>query len=309
MNRAAGSRLLGLATSRRLSRARSLLVRLWASPLVGALAKHRLVQFVVLGGLIFAIAPSSTPREVISLRRQSLRALLAADNTRAQRPSGDRLREIEARALEDEILYREGLRLGLERDDGIVRQRVIQKVLFFAEELGGASRPPSDAELRAFFAEHSARFTKPPRVHFRHAFARERAALPPQSGEKPLGGQASPIGPELEADLPHVERTLGVRFAQAVAALPLGTWSAPIESAFGWHTVRVLSRAEGGPAEFREVLSRVIEQFSVHRRQSAIARYVERAFSRYLVDIDGTPVTSLRPPSRLANRNVPSGED
>jgi hypothetical protein len=45
-------------------------------------------------------------------------------------------------------LYREALRLGLDVGDPIVRQRLIQKVLFVAEDLGGATRTPREAEPR-----------------------------------------------------------------------------------------------------------------------------------------------------------------
>jgi hypothetical protein len=266
------------------------------------------VQFVAIGASLFAIAPPSPGRSVISLRREMVNALLAADTSRSV--AGTREREIEQRFVEDEILYREGLRLGFDKDDGIVRQRVIQKVLFLAEELGGASRPPTEAELRAFFDANRSRFVRPPRIRFVHVFAHQKESLPPApSGETPIGGRVSPVGPEMNAELPQVEAALGAEFAVAVSELAPLSWSAPIRSAFGWHLVRVAERAGGRPATFEEARPGVIEQFTVWRRQEAIARYLGSAFRKYRVDIDGRPVTGFAASQRLAYRAVPSGED
>lgn len=277
---------------------------------VRAIAEQRLVQFAVIGGAIFAIAPAASSDRDIELRRDAVAALFVADAQRGASITSERVREIEERLIEDEILYREGVRLGFDRDDGIVRQRVIQKVLFMAEELGGASRPPSDAELQAWFADHPERFVQPVRIRFRHVFAPEKDALPAApEGDTPIGGSVSPIGPEMHADLTHIEGKLGRGFARAVAVLKPGSWSAPIQSAFGYHLVRVMERDEGRPARFEEVRASVVEQFAVDRRQEAIARYLQQAFAKYRVSIDGVPVRALTPQRRIAFRSGASGED
>jgi parvulin-like peptidyl-prolyl isomerase len=128
-------------------------------------------------------------------------------------------------------------------------------------------------------------------------------------GDAAVGGEISPVGPEIDEELPQIEMTFGAPFASAVAALSPGSWSVPIQSAFGWHLVRVIARADGRPARFEEVRSRVLEQFSVYRRQEAIARYLTGAFGKYRVDVDGKPLKSFVASRRLAYRGVPSGED
>jgi peptidyl-prolyl cis-trans isomerase C len=278
--------------------------------LVRALASQRLVQFVAIGGCIFAIAPPAPPGRDVELRRDAIAGLFVADAQRGASITRDRAGEIEQRLIEDEILYREGLRLGFDREDGVVRQRIIQKVLFMAEELGGASRPPSDDELRAWFEAHPERWARPPRIRFRHVFAHEEADLPPVPvGDAPTGGVASPIGPEMTADLTRIEDKLGAEFARSVDQLAPGTWSAPIRSTFGHHRVRVIEREAARPARFEEVRRSVAEEFSIDRRQEAVATYVKQAFAKYRVAIDGEPVRSIEPLRRIAFRTSASGED
>jgi PPIC-type PPIASE domain len=286
-----------------------------AARLAERIFRHRLAQFTAIGGLIFAIAPRPSPARQIALHHQQLGALHAAEAAREGRIqiSDARIKEIDQRTIEDELLYREGVRLGLDREDGIVRQRIVQKTLFLAEELAGASRPPTDAELRAFFEGHRERFTRPAKIHFIQIFAHERSSLPeppPGAAAGPLAiGEPAPIAPELDADPDQIAAALGAPFADAVSALRAGEWSGPLQSAFGWHRVHVVDRREGRPAELSEVRSSVVEQFDIFRRQEAVAAFLTRAFTGYRVEIDGQPLRDFTPSRRVAFHAETSGED
>jgi len=266
--------------------------------------QHRLAQFALIGGAIFAIAPRAPSPRDIEIRRDRLEALFAAEAARAgtARLSPEKEREIEARAIEDELLYREALRLGLDRNDGIVRQRLVQKALFMAEELAGASRPPTEAEIAAFFAKNQERWTLPQRLHFTHVFAHRSEDL---SGS----GEPSPVPPEFEGSREVVAQRFGAGFAEAVAKLPVGAWSEPIASAFGVHKVRLIDITPARPARLDEVRSAVVEALSVHRRQEAVGAFLDKAFHQYRVNVDGDKLQDFTASRRMAFRSVSSGED
>jgi len=107
----------------------------------------------------------------------------------------------------------------------------------------------------------------------------------------------------------RIASTLGAGFAQALASAPVGRWSGPIASAYGWHLVRVLERRPAREARLEEVRPAVIEAYSVFRRQEAVAAYLKGAFSRYDVEIDGKRLDHFTPSRRVAFRPVASGED
>ena len=56
--------------------------------------------------------------------------------------------------IKEEVLYREGLVMGLDKDDTIVKRRMAQKVQFLAEDVATAHEP-STAELKAWFERNS----------------------------------------------------------------------------------------------------------------------------------------------------------
>jgi parvulin-like peptidyl-prolyl isomerase len=106
-----------------------------------------------------------------------------------------------------------------------------------------------------------------------------------------------------------VALSFGTAFADALATAPEGAWFGPVQSAFGWHLVRITAHTPARPARFEEVRPAVVEADSVFRRQEAVAAFVEKAFARYDVSIDDKPLHEIHPTRRIAFRSVSSGED
>jgi hypothetical protein len=279
------------------------------------LARHRLAQFGVLGGLLFALGPKQGSTRDIAIDGARLRALHAAEASRNGVPLLDdrAARAVDQRALEDELLYREGVRLGLDKNDGIVRERVIQKVLFLAEELAGATKPPTDEELARFFERQRDRWSTGDHVTLEHVFQRSpealEAFLAAGEGARLPDSEPCPLPRTLDVDLADLDTKLGAGFSASVATAPEGRWAGPFKSAYGYHLVRVEERRAARPPTLDEVRPRVVEAFAVDRRQEATARFLRDAFARYHVTVDGEPLSTFEPSRRIAFRAASSGED
>jgi peptidyl-prolyl cis-trans isomerase C len=290
----------------------------WCAVLIG----NRLVQFLSLGGLLFIVTPSPDSPDHIGLSRQHIAALQAAQATRLGSSTlpESQAAEVEIRAIEDEVLYREALRLGLEQSDPLIRQHLIQKMLLLAEDLGGAGRDPTEAELRRHFEETRERWVLPGEVRLLHVFASQPVALSalrPQlqahdamapEALPPLG-EPFPLSRDVRGALARVAAEYGSEFTQAVSSLPPGTWSAPVSSRYGWHLVKVLSRTETRPATFEDVRMELVLDFAIARRKRVVSQFVARAFERYTLTLDGTPLAPPSPTGRLGIRTEASGED
>jgi hypothetical protein len=263
-----------------------------------------------LGTVLFllhrAVAPPPSREIVVSA---AMVEALRQDHTRrlGVRPSPDEERALIARFVGDEVLYREALRLGLDRGDVIVRRRLVQKMEFLAEEDVPAAEP-SDADLARQLAAHPARYDQPARVSLRHVFAGSqrhgteaeslarawRTAL--EHGADPLAlGDPFLRGHELMA---QSERELGAifgaEFAARVVDAPVDRWVGPLRSSYGFHVVRLFARTPARtPAidDIREVLrSDWLEEQRAAGRQAA----VEALRRGYVVRVEGVaaPETS-----------------
>jgi hypothetical protein len=282
--------------------------------LVAAVARSRMLHFALIGGGIFLIAPG--PKRRIDLSSRSLATLRAAEATRLGRAGLDeqRAREVDARTVEDELLYREALRLQLDRDDPIVRQRLIQKLLLRVEDLGGAARPPGEAERHAYFEAHRDQFRRPERIHFVQVFAARKEALPPLDALAPDARTAPPLGEalpyprEATATAAEITRTLGAALAGALAHAGSG-WSEPVRSPLGWHRVRVVERLPGGPATYDEARRDFELDLLLARREQIVGGYLRKLAASYDLRIDGKPLRGYVPTRRIAVRADPSAED
>ena len=264
-----------------------------------------MLHFVLIGLALFAIhrqlSPSASGGSRIVVTQGVIDDLAVQHEARWGRPpSRSELASLVESYVRDEILYREGVALGLDRDDPVVKRRVRQKLEVMAEEDTPVG-VPTDAELSAYLAANAGRFTRPAVVSFEQVFigssatsarvelaALTRAAGPdfdPRSLSKP-----SILPPTMTAtpsDL--VARDFGVAFAAALEKVPVGEWIGPVGSAFGAHFVRVVERTPAVVPALPEVRDAVVREWESERRQRARNDNYRRLRSSYVVEIeDGT---------------------
>jgi hypothetical protein len=257
--------------------------------------------FALLGaGLFFLVAALDLQRDtVIRIGAGDIAQISAYWEAQAQRaPTEDELAALIEERVNEEVLYREALHLGLDRDDVIVRRRLAQKIVFLRTDNEAA---PSDEALRAFYGENSERYAAPDTFTFEHIYfsperrgadveraaraaldrIEETASIPAGLGD-PFMLQQSGV------DVTAVElaRDYGEAFARTLATAPVGAWSGPVESAYGLHLVRVISRRGAFAQPYESVATQVREDYLAERRRSANEVWVRALRSRYRIVIE-----------------------
>jgi hypothetical protein len=270
------------------------------------LLRDPLVHFLAIGLLLFLLYALVAPRDTGEDRIVITAALIEDLRTQHEKvwsrpPTDEELRQLVDARVTDEILYREGLSLGLERDDPVIKRRVRQKYELVAEE--AETVEPTEADLAAYLAAHPERFRRPPIVTFtqvivptdgsradvdaRVAAARtalERGAAPDSVGQPTL----LPARTERQP-LDLVGRGFGEEFAAALAALPVGQWQGPVTSGYGVHVVRVDERTDSELPLLSEIRADVQREWEVNQRREARAARLAELRKRYQVVIEGLP--------------------
>jgi hypothetical protein len=218
---------------------------------------------------------------------------------KGREPSSTELNHLIESYVHDEILYREGVKLGLERDDIVVKRRVRQKIEVIAEE-DASTRAPTDADLSAYLAANQVRFVQPAVLTFEQVFLGEstsgpdvvqavavtRAAL--RNGTDPENLGKPTLLPlrmtETPADL--VARDFGTSFAAALEKVPVGEWAGPIDSSFGAHYVRVSERTPAVAPQLAAVRDHVVREWENERRQRARNDAYARMRGEYEVSME-----------------------
>jgi len=265
------------------------------------LLQEPLLHFLLIGIALFVVhdrvaAPNRAGKSIViseALVDQLAREYEARWTRKASDRELDALVEAHVR---DEILYREGMALGLDWDDELIRRRVRQKFEVIAEEESARSMP-SDADLEAYLTANAGRFIAPAKVSFEQIFfdhpddlerAIDEARRALARGADPARlGQASMLPGRVEATAqPLVARDFGAEFARQLEAAPLGQWSGPIRSAFGAHLVRVTAREPAARPELDAVRQAVARDWEGERRESARDENYRKLSARYTVVIE-----------------------
>jgi len=271
------------------------------------LLREPLLHFLLLGAVLFAAhgilsrGGAGEPGRIVVTQGQieSMARLFARMRQRA--PSDAELQGLIRSHIREEVLYREGLALGLDRDDPIVRRRVAQKLEFVTESAEAVE--PDDKELQAYLDSHRELFAVEPRFTFRHIY------LDPRRREKTLAadaermlGELNSLGSSLDpavlgdpTTLPlefdgvsasGIKNSLGNQFVKALAGIAPGPWSGPVESGYGMHLVQVSRRTEPRAPALAEVREAVKREWQLARRAEAIEKSYRNLLQRYTVTIE-----------------------
>ena len=273
--------------------------RLFCSRIV----REPLVQFFVVGAILFGLAEHhQVQADRYRIIVTSDRVNRLADGYRAEyghAPSPQVLAQLIDGDIDEEVLYREGIARKLDREDEIVRRRVVQKMQFLQQDLAAPARP-ADAELVAYYKAHLARYQTPATVSFSHiyfaetpersmpAVARARmvlANLPDSTARAPELGDNFPDLYDYQAfNQEQARRLFGdTQLARQLFHVLPGHWVGPVRSEYGWHLVRVQESEPQRLLSFTEARERVRSDAVAAAQEAANRRGLQALRARFTV--------------------------
>jgi hypothetical protein len=198
--------------------------------------------------------------------------------------------------VEDEILYNEAYRRGLDRGDSRMRRNMILKMRGL---LTGEVEVPDDATLKVYFEANRDKFVRSARFDIEQVLFESRDVVPEDLDAFLAGGDiddglealvGSPEGVRRRR-LPQMTRTLiassfGPDVGKAILAIEDDGWHGPFESAQGVQYVRVLGYVPEAQAEFEAVRSYLQGDWMMDRSRSLIRAEVDRVAPDYEVVIE-----------------------
>jgi hypothetical protein len=249
---------------------------------IGTWLREPLLHFVLLGGALFFLASGElVVGQADVIVTTGLKRALSADFERkhGMPPDADQLRGLIVTWTEDEMLYREAKRLGLDDSDPVMRRRLIQSMRFLAED-EAASATPTRQDLEAVLEQNPGIFKVLPTVTFEHIFFKKGKLKPapmPELLKRLQGGNATVRGDpfihgrqQVGLSRPRIHTILGEAFADAVFAQPPGQWTGPVISSFGEHFVWVKERTSAGAPELDAVANQVQSVWRNNKRSEAL---------------------------------------
>ena len=298
-------------------------------------AREPLLHFLLLGIVLFAIdgylhrgRGGVEPSRRIALTLDDLRMMEGYFESQWHRPPT--LEEFNAMVedkVRDEVLYREALAMGLDKDDTIVKRRMAQKMQFLAEDVATAHEP-SGADLKDWFEKNSEKFALPSRYSFRHLYFSpdKRGKNAEEDSKKALARIAGqPEDSKLATSLADpfmfqdyygdrapeaLAKEFGPQFVVALEKLKPGSWQGPIESGYGWHLVYVDTVIPGRIPAFEEIEPDAKTAWLGEQKQQAWQKAYAEMRAKYSVYIPAPSDKEAVQVSPLPEKKIPapSGE-
>lgn len=230
--------------------------------------REPLLHFIVLGGLLFAIdhylvVRKDDPHTIVVGPDVDAEAISVFEQSRGRKPNEAELTALHQVWLDNEVLYREGLAMQVDKGDDVMRERVIFKALSMIE--AGVKLPPiDDKKLREWFEQHRAKYDEPKRYNF------QEAVLTGAASEEAVRGFVSQLnngtpgdaqaGLRVFKDRPYdnLVQSYGADFPKLLEEAQPGAWQA-VQAGNTWHAIKVDAVIAARPADF-EILRGVVLQ-------------------------------------------------
>jgi len=275
------------------------------SVMIARWAREPLLQFLFVGLALFGLwrfvhpAPATNDRIVVTEDDLNQLAIFWTAQGRPP-PTPQQMQRLVEEKVRQEVLYREALALGLDKDDTIVKRQLARKMEFLAEDVSKLEEP-SPEELRAWYEKNKTQFALPARVSFRHLYfspdrrgrnvrADAESALAVLANHSmDLMGRTKPGDPFMFQDyygdraFDLLAKEFGPAFARALFGVEPGVWAGPIESGYGWHLVFVESLTPERTPDYDEIAADVKAAWVDSRRDDFKRTAYEAMRARYEV--------------------------
>jgi hypothetical protein len=258
--------------------------------------REPLLHFIVIGALLFAadhvlVARADDPSTIVVGADVDAEATELFKASRGRAPTREELEALRRVWLDNEVLYREGLALQVDRGDIAIRERVIFKALSVVDASTKLPRI-DDKGLRDWFEAHRVKYDEPARFDFQEAVlsgdtsqAAVRAFVDALNAGTPGDAKA---GLRVFKGRPQANlvQSYGAEFARALEAAPVGEWQAQ-PTRDGWRAMRLDAAAAPKPASYESLRAVVLQDWTdavLAEQRSAAVRALAK---KYTVKIEG----------------------
>ena len=287
------------------------------------LVKDPLVHFAVLGLAMFLLYAAVNPNRdddtqgkqivvddeailtFIQYRTKVFKPELAERHLSTM--SNDQLQRLIDDYVREEALHREAEKLGLGREDYIIKRRLIQKVEFIAQGFAEATVSVSEEDLRTHHAANKQTYREPGNITFTHVFFSAERRTPEAAkiltskelivlrsaaaafSDAPQHGERFPYGVNfVERTKSHVASQFGDDLATRLFEITPAdnVWHGPYSSPHGAHLVMLVKRVDERDPPFEELRSRIEADIVRDRRKARAEKAIRAIVKGYNVKIE-----------------------
>jgi hypothetical protein len=254
--------------------------------------REPLLHFAVLGALLFGIdhylvGRTADPHLIVVDASVDKDAIEIWKGSRGRDPNAEELAALRKVWLQNEVLYREGLAMQVDKGDSSIRERIIFKALSVID--ANVRLPDVDeAVLSRWFEAHRSKYDEPQRISF------QEAVLDSENSEKAVRDFVAQLNKGVRGDtkaglrifkdrpIASISQVYGDAFLNELQTAPTSRWLA-VQAKDGWRAVWIDSVSAAKPAELAEIRNVVIQDWKDEVGSQQRSAAVDELIAKYKV--------------------------
>lgn len=273
---------------------------------------YPVVQFMGIGLLMFLIntyilqadSAKNENEYNVSLTAGEVRSMQEVWTSKWQRPPTEvEMEGMINQRVEETILFREAVKIGLDKNDDIIRQRMAQKLEFLSNDL---VKPDSATakEVKEYFERNIENYTTPRNITItqlfvdpkKHGASQEeevRTRLTKLNGMDAASSGISRYGDQflLQSYFPNkseleLGKLFGGEFANNIFEFEADKWVGPVNSQYGPHLVYIANKTQAIVPDLETVKELVTEDLQRAKQEKLNSLNIDGILSRYKVVIE-----------------------
>jgi len=270
--------------------------------------REPLLHFLLIGALLFVIyglqndGITDQSKRIVFTSADIQRLSQLWEKQRQRPPTRIELKGLIEQQIREQVLYREALAMGLDKNDSIVRRRLAQKVEFISSDLA-AMVEPSESDLADYLTNHRKQFEIPSRISFVQLYLStdkrgagveddanrlltklEKAGTDvdiTKFGDSFMFGQIHEQATEFD-----VARLFGKDFASKIFSLPVDRWLGPVRSGYGLHLLHIDNKIAASQPELATVRDKVRNEWMDKQRRKVDKAFYTSLRQRYEIIVE-----------------------
>jgi len=267
-----------------------------------------LIQFLFLGMLLFFLTSyirqhrDKESREIIVDNERIGLMVMNFKTQTGDLPNKEQLDAMIENYIREEISYREAKKMGLDKDDEIIRRRLSQKFDFLQTDLI-EDKQPSLEELKEFYSKHPLLFQTETTVSFSHIYfstdnitdniAKQKALTVLQQLKKtklfraPEKGDRFPLQYDYtDQSALDIQQNFGGRnnILDTLFNAAINTWVGPVRSGYGWHLLFISNRNKAVEIPFASIKEDVKSKWLEATKQSQNKKTFDKLEEKYIIN-------------------------
>lgn len=253
--------------------------------------KEPLLHFLLIGAALFLIYSNTneTTQELdedqITVTKNDVKQLAQKfEDAKGRQPNENEKKEILNNFIQEEVLYREALKKGLDKEDATIHLHLAKKMQFILDDLHPIKKP-TQAQLESFLQNNKDKFMKEAKISFNQVtFTDDKNKNDIQkSAEKFLSKLLTKTNPKVafigdlvELNKKEISKVFGQEFSDKIFTMKMKQWAGPLAAKHGLVLVYIHSIKDAYLPELKDIKEDVeLEYIKVEQAKANQVFYKE----------------------------------